>query len=697
MAGPGLPIGDDELQALGVDKSVPGNRATGAQPAPAPGVGVGSGRPPQGPVGAAYERFLGTDVDYDPLEIPRLVNIIGFSIAGGALGAKTPQPLIGAIGGGIAGAALGAAAPEAALEVAEMIGLTPPGTRDQIGLSWEELQTVMYGEALLEMATSGGVTAARLVGRGLSNWVTKPGTIGRQTAEAAAAHNIPLLPVQVGQRTLPRSFVSVFGRFPWLASALKKRAVETETQYKRALMELPERIAPVLGMNDLAAEMMLDYKRLVGDFTERHQSEINSVFQRADEMGVKTTPYETVLQAEDFVREMERLTPMGLDGKPIALSKTFSEFNAFLQKNILPLGGEEAGDVMGQSLGQMNELLGRTHEAMRQAIVDGNVTMAEKLEKLTTSIQVDMLQNTPGEGAKDVISELLSLDKEFSFFIDDVYTNAVAKKLGTRVTMTGAPGVYMRGPATHLPHEQLANVVSRGLSVQSLEDIQRMTTKYTFQKMTAKVISDHIDGAFRVLDDGGRKFDLEKFANSIGVNNKKSEKYQTLSRMLEMSGGLSMKELEELVKVGQAISSTEIPNVSTFIARRAGIGGIQGVARAILPGAAVAGSAGGATAAVTSASLPTILMGVVGFVGGSKLFARMISNPNTARALRKVQDKEAKLTVRRAAAVKAVRGALWATKSDKDPLFEQDEYAEVDNYMRALFKQLFKLQNEEMK
>ena len=172
--------------------------------------------------GRLVGRFMGTDVE-DPLELQRLGAIIVGGVRGGTIGARTipvapgplgivVNPVTGALFGSAIGATVGAVFPEAVIEVGEDIGVLEEGSRERMGLGPEDLKTVAQGEALLELATGGGLSILRLTGRGTARLLTGAGTKrARDLAGRAAKEGIHLMPVQVGDRVIARGFVVVLG------------------------------------------------------------------------------------------------------------------------------------------------------------------------------------------------------------------------------------------------------------------------------------------------------------------------------------------------------------------------------------------------------------------------------------------------------------------------------------------------------
>ena len=161
-------------------------------------------------------------------------------------------------------------------------------------------------------------------------------------------------------------------------------------------------------------------------------------------------------------------------------------------------------------------------------------------------------------------------------------------------------------------------------------------------------------------------FSIEKFAQRLGLNKVGGNRRKALGKMLELAGtDLKIKDLDDLVEVGRVLEGFEIPNVSSFIARRATIGGLGSIISAVVPGLAIVG---GATWAGGT------LLGIAMFLGGGKLMSAIISNPNSARALSKILDKEATTIVRRTATINALRIGID----------EMDSYEELASFIKCV-------------
>jgi len=140
-------------------------------------------------------------------------------------------------------------------------------------------------------------------------------------------------------------------------------------------------------------------------------------------------------------------------------------------------------------------------------------------------------------------------------------------------------------------------------------------------------------------------FDADVFARNLGLDSPNSAKFRQTERLMQQSGGMAIGDLQQLVEIARRASQAEIPDVSSFIARRATIGGIDTAAKTVAPWAVVGAS---------SSTMSNKIFGALFAIGGSRLISNIISDPRSARALGRVIHEEARTVVRRSAAIRAL-------------------------------------------
>jgi hypothetical protein len=134
-------------------------------------------------------QFFGRNVE-DPIELKRAAIAGASSYVLGSMGSRVPllpgpagiivNPFNMGILGGTAGLIVGLMAPEIMIEVLEQFNALPEGTRDEMLLSPQDLETVVKGEVVLDLWLVGGLSTVRAVGRPLGRklaGVTKQGLV----------------------------------------------------------------------------------------------------------------------------------------------------------------------------------------------------------------------------------------------------------------------------------------------------------------------------------------------------------------------------------------------------------------------------------------------------------------------------------------------------------------------------------------
>lgn len=598
-----------------------------------------------GVFGKVMGRLFGTDVD-DPLPWTRM----GTTIAGGlgvglTAASRMPGPPIAkgvaGVAGSVAGTVLGAAAPETTMELLESMGWLPEGTRDRLGLNSEQLATVLEGEALLDLATLGGVSAVRLTGRGITGLLTGANAGSRRLAEEATREGIALLPVQVGEGRLARGFVSVMGRFPWVAGGLKGKAERAMGQIAESFNGIPARLGPLASMDQVSQSILRDAEATAGAISQHYTEQFTQLLSRADMQGIVVRPTNTRRVTEEITRNISRSTPQGMDGVPLAVPKNTRDLRTFINRTTRLL--YEGTEVADQSLRRMDTVLQSIDEQIVKYADGGDVGAIQRLERLRNAVSADMLtshftrsgSSTPA--TRELVGEFRRLDDELTFAVNQLFQSATARRMGAvssptmrsaRFTELGTRGM-----------DSLAKVVLRGDSPQVVDELANLVTPETMRQLTGSVLNEAIQGAM-IREGDVMRFDVDTFSRAIGMNDRTSGKFLQTQRLLQASGGVTMDQLDTLVEVARRASGAEIPDVSSFVARRATLGGIKSAINTIRPWAIV-----GAAGATTPAYLGSILA-----IGGSRLLASMISDPRSARSLRAVLQPETR---------RAIKGSAW--------------------------------------
>ena len=652
------------------------------------------------------KRFLGTDVE-DPVALQRTSFQISSSIMGARIGAQAGtvgmgvpgvgivvNPVTGAVVGSVVGLILGTVLPESILQISERSGLITEEERQKLSLSPSELKQVMEGEVLLDLATAGGLSTARLTGRYLGRVFTGVGKEETALADAAAKHGVNLMPIQVGDSYAAKMWVAVAGRFPWVAPYFVKYGAKTDEEIREATMAIPGSIGDITSWNQISRKMYEDATSLVDGFASMFHTRYEDLWRAADELGTVVAPHEVLRIADDILKTIGKQTP-GAAGGNISAGPTIERLRTFITNEILPLQGvmehktttrqaivdfysgvapkQGTPVITGQTLRQMDGLITKIEQEMATLPPAEKKFVMGELARLKQAAQADTLMNIYGPEAAEIAARMKALDSEFSLTMSQLFETSQAKTFGSVVR----GGVRHVGfdEATRVPVDQLAGKIIKLDSPQAMEELYRIVSPETFKSVTARIFQDAFDGALIHTGDKARQFDVDKFASYLGLDKTAPNRLLAVEKALELSGSpLKVSDLQEIVSAARVIANTEIPNVSTFIARQAGIGGLRTVIASVVPGLVVAGG----TAAYGIGGL----IGAATFIGGGRLVSSIMANPDSARSLLRVLDKEADRLVRRENFVKTLRLGIEYMTSEED--FTPSGFLDTQKYIGLL-------------
>jgi hypothetical protein len=614
-----------------------------------------------------FDRFLGTDVD-DPIPLTRMGTEILGGFAGMTGGASAGATIGGAIGsaiepgggtavgagigagiggllGSAAGTSLGGATPEAVLKGAEFMGLVTPEYAKQHSLNMDDLKTVMKGDALLDMVTGGALMAGRLAWRPLVRAFTKSGgKDARQLADFAAKNGVDMLPIQLGDTKIPRGFVAVMGKFPLVGAPISKRIIKSDEAFKDAFTRLPKEIAPLATMDEMSKRVIIDAQDKFMDVTRDFSTKRAQIFKNADNAGIGVIPNATIESATGILQQIEKEIPNVAGDVKGGMTDYMRETKNFIERDIMPVVRTTAKgniETSKQTMTQMNTMLEMVDTKIAKLYKEGSdpaVKMAKRLEDLKLSVQQDMYVNMKGPGAKLAGRDLQELDQQYSLTMNSLFRST---KGGKRLNLL-REGLYGQGGDALPDVERLATTLMKDYDPRSLDRLEQLMTPESFKGLAAAKL-DNTFSNFGKMDANGHRFlDLQGLKKELGIGNPDSARYKYFSSMLQKSGGLTMDQLDTFLKVGERIGSVEAPNASTFIARRATMGGLHAIATAFLPMASgpAMGSGGGAIGA---------LIGGLVTIGGPRFVGHMLTDPLAARYLTQVMKPEVSKIARKKA------------------------------------------------
>jgi len=650
-------------------------------------------------------RLMGTDIPKEDManifvDLTRLpVQIIG-GYYGGKTGAEVASriaapiknPILrggvtaaGGLTGMVAGSVLGHVAPEAVFSTADLLNLgalpgVPDDLMDKYGMSPEWIRTVMEGEAVLELMSLGAFGVIRQTGRTGTRLFTKMSEAGTDLAERAAVKGLNLMPVQLGDREIPRMYVSVFGRFPFVSTPFRRVGKELQESSLEYLKSARDRtgfnLGNILPHSELGEKVIKEGQELLDGFLTAWGRQYDRLAQVAIDKNIYVIPDALVKKGEEILEFARKGLPVNQAGEVIEGARNVNpsmmkQLEKFLEDTILPMrtsGAQIGQDSVPQTLNvskaidsSLDEFLAKFDEPTQRFI-------SSQVEQLRQALALDMTENVrqfaapvqaalqAGRGLPEMIEnsddvvrfleESKALDLEMSSTLSQLFETQTANRYARFIP----GGMRGRGAAlervTQADYSEVARSVLNRNSTRSIDNFYDLVQPETFDDAVASVLNEAFYFATKVGGKGEEIFSPALFMRRLGLDRSpNSQQYQNLAYFLNKSKRFDMGELEELGKVFNAMGSVEIPNVSTFVARRVQLAGIK----ALMPWAA----AGGVHAATGLTS--AILM-----LGSGRLLSASLANPLNARLLRNVLAEEGSLAMQRNNMVRIIGNGMRA-------------------------------------
>ena len=189
-------------------------------------------------------------------------------------------------------------------------------------------------------------------------------------------------------------------------------------------------------------------------------------------------------------------------------------------------------------------------------------------------------------------------------------------------------------------------------SPRAMVDLRKVVGDREFNR----AVRAHIDDVFvQAIERAGVNdaiLNTDTLRRGLGIFNRKSSEFAAMAVALKRTG-INVGDLDRLVRVVENAAEQGGVDVSTFIARRATLGGFKSVTRALVPGASFTGAGTGAAAgaAIGSGKIATATA-AVGIMVGLRRLGRAITDPATMRSLIKAIDPNLALAQRDAAAAR---------------------------------------------
>ncbi len=349
------PDQSQQLTDLGFEEYSPeGFKLSSLISKPASMVGTGFGK--------ATSRLMGSDIPDDQLaniyiDIARLAPQIYGGFKGGKYGLRAgqaltaplpPSPLKGGIiaattlGGTTLGSVTGAGSPEALMAMPDFLLGTE--FQEKYGTDPAAIRTLLEGEALLELLTPGVLGAGRATARTSARVLTGINKVATDLAERAAERGINLMPVQLGRGyrgDVGRMYVSVLGRFPFVAGPFKNVAKQLDQEAQDYLRTIKNKtglnLDQVIARSTLGEKILKDGKELLAGFAGHFGRRYDQQDALAAANNIYVIPDALVSKAEDIKRSFlqRTLSETGETASRDQIDTINNKFISWLDDNVL--------------------------------------------------------------------------------------------------------------------------------------------------------------------------------------------------------------------------------------------------------------------------------------------------------------------------------------------------------------------------
>lgn len=543
--------------------------------------------------------------------------------------------LPGAVTGGILGAmfgraGLGAARGEPLREQIPEVG--------RAGI--EEAGALVTGEAIGRLA----VPAVR----GLRAGAQRLFGINQSAdlARSAQQMGIPLGVADLTRRGSIRGFQKVIGVFPFVAGPLRKAAERRFVKIEEAREKLLNEIAPTVTLSEVGVNIADAARQSSKEFRTVSSTLYDDFFKTAKEMGnpeiVPTTPVKNVIDEVEELRALPRL----VTGEKLTVTQ--NEMMRFVnQLRDLPEFISPA------------EMRGVQQEINRLARIGRKEGFDLKtLQDLKGSIESSFAQMNIEDVAGQELADKLARANQF--FAESMAPGGRFKTPTARRIERAEPSIFQRQGqrVPTLNEDQLARAVFRTDSADAIRDLRKIVGEDVVRSSTRAHLDDALVGARAPVEVGGfqigETFDPAKFERALGLTGRTKASVEALDEMLKGSF-VTRKQITDLIDIMKTSGLQDIPDPSTFVARRAVLGGAKSAARALAFGGLTAGQ-------------PESLIGTIPLLVLARTGANAVTNPNVVRWMIKAMDPKEVQQARRIAGANLL---MFLHNSGQFPEFQE--------------------------
>ena len=601
----------------------------------------------------------------------------------GAMGGGAVAGIPGAIVGGIGGGILGAAGVGQAYDILESYikgeNLDLDDTAKQAFKDIKRESMFSLGAASIPGLKP--MVTRLLSKRGKGELVSKE---VKELYDAGKRIGVNVYPLDISGK-IGRGYSKVVGVFPIVGSPIRRAAETRGRQISNVKNEVLNDLAPNATLSELGVDMFNAAKNTNQEFRNVASSLYNVFYKQSAKINKPFIPSEKIRKEsqkaiDDFLKNRPiSVTTKIVQGKNIPLIKSVDksslkglrnrQFKLQVKK---PIGANinKAYEQYIKGLSNLEDFV--TPAQVKQIKKDlaefskgitgkdgGGVFKLSQIAEATELSLRDFNKynlsafgtnpNVSKESLKNLVNELKNADKFYANGIK-VFQRSTAQQF-----LKADKNIFYKGfdkPGSVESDELFKYVIKTG-SPSAIKDLRILIGGDNFAKVSRKVIDNAFTSA-AVRGDAlkGLVFNPNILEEELGlIGRKQSDILENITK----GTSLNKQKLKDLILVSKYHSQMEVPDVSSFIQRRALLGGVKSVAGGALMGAGVVSS--------PVASIPLIYM--------TKKASKFFASPKNVELAIEALDITAPRSIRYIAGDKLLRGLIKDSEGEEKELYQQ--------------------------
>ena len=601
----------------------------------------------------------------------------------GAMGGGAVAGIPGAIVGGIGGGVLGAAGAGQAYDILESYfkgeNLDLDDTAKQAFKDIKRESMFSLGAASIPGLKP--MITRILSKRGKGEMVSKE---VKQLYDAGKRVGINVLPLDIAGG-LGKGWGKVVGVFPIAGDPLKRAATTRATQIESVKNQILNDIAPNATLSELGVDMFNAAKNTNKEFRNISSTLYNSFYKQADKINKPFVPSKNIkIEAQKAIDDFLKNRPVSVTTKivsgkatPLIKSVDKSSLKGLRNKQFKlqvkkPIGANinKAYEQYIKGLSNLEDFI--TPAQVKQIKKDlaefskgisgkdgGGVFKLSQIAKSTELSLRDFSKynlaafgtnpNVSRKSLENLVNELKNADKFYANGIK-VFQRSTAQQF-----TKADKNIFIKGfdkPGS-IESDELFKYVIKAGSPSAIKDLRYLIGSENFAKVSRKVIDNAFTKA-SVRGDNlkGLVFNPDVLEEQLGlIGRNQSDILENITK----GTTLNKQKLKDLILVSKYHSQMEIPDVSSFIQRRAMLGGVKAVAGGALMGAGV----------VASPIVSPILIYM------TKKSSKFFASPKNVGLAIEALDITAPRSIRYIAGDKLLRGLIKDSEGEEKELYQQ--------------------------